>query len=196
MFREKSGPQLTRFVDCLANLYSQEPEHRNINLISLAVSMTHEQIQGQPKGQLPIVSWLLKGGYNARPPKPHYFSMWNVDEVLKKWSLNTAASSPALANNSLGGDRLVGFNKIQKGGWERPNHPNLCKMCQLLGKNTWHSSSSKRNPIDKVVHMASDFTFRKFYYCYVENTLFSSRLLTVDTNEFCHFTILINIFLL
>ena len=58
-------------------------QHRSINTIRSAVSMTHRHItEGVPIGQHPLVTQLLKVVYNTRPPKPCYTETWNVDRVL------------------------------------------------------------------------------------------------------------------
>lgn len=70
------------FIDILADLYQQGLQHRTINVVRSAVSMTHRQMEGTPIGQHPMVSKLSKGVYNSRPPKPSYSVTWSVDKVL------------------------------------------------------------------------------------------------------------------
>jgi len=45
--------------------------------------MTHDHVEGIPMGQHPLVSRLLKGIYNSRPPQPRYTTTWDVDIVVK-----------------------------------------------------------------------------------------------------------------
>ena len=47
-------------------------QYRTINTILSAVSMTHSHIKGTPIGQHPLVSRLLRGVYNTRPPQPSH----------------------------------------------------------------------------------------------------------------------------
>ena len=70
------------FLDFLAELYEEGLQHSTINVICSAVSMTHDSVEGLPIGQHPVVSRLLKGVYNLRPPKLRYVSTWDVDSVL------------------------------------------------------------------------------------------------------------------
>ena len=70
------------FLDFLAGLYQEGLEHRTINSIRSAVSMTHCHVEGVPIGQHPLVSRLLKGVYNSRSPKPRYSATWDVDSVI------------------------------------------------------------------------------------------------------------------
>ena len=71
------------FLDFLADLFEQGLQHRTINLIRSAISMTHQQVEGIPIGQHPLVTRLIKGVHNSRPPKPRYTVTWDVDIVLR-----------------------------------------------------------------------------------------------------------------
>ena len=53
------------FLDFLASLYEEGLQHRSINAIRSAVSMTHRHVEGVPIGQHPLVTRLLKGVYVA-----------------------------------------------------------------------------------------------------------------------------------
>ena len=73
---------VSEFLDFLAGLYEEGLEHRTINSIRSAVSMIHCHVEGIPFGQHPLVTRLLKGVYNSRPPRPRYSATWNVNSVL------------------------------------------------------------------------------------------------------------------
>ena len=60
------------FLDFLADLFEQGLQHRTINLIRSAISMTHQQVEGIPIGQHLLVTRLIKGVHNSRPPEPRY----------------------------------------------------------------------------------------------------------------------------
>ena len=45
--------------------------------------MTHKHVEGNPIGQHLLVTRLLKGVYNRRPPQPRYSTTWDVDVVTK-----------------------------------------------------------------------------------------------------------------
>ena len=45
--------------------------------------MTHDHIEGTPLGKHPLVTRLLKGIYNSRPPQPRYSATWDVDVVIR-----------------------------------------------------------------------------------------------------------------
>ena len=47
----------------------------------LSISSVHEKVDGYEVGQHPLVSRLLKGAFNQRPPQPRYTYTWNVERV-------------------------------------------------------------------------------------------------------------------
>ena len=69
--------------DFLADLFEQGLQHRTINLIRPAISVTHQQVEGISIGQHPLVTRLIKGVHNSRPAKPHYTVTWDVDIALR-----------------------------------------------------------------------------------------------------------------
>ena len=71
------------FLEFLASLYQSGMQYRSINTIRSAISMTHDHVEGIPMGQHPLVSRLLKGVYNLRPPQPRYTATWDVDIVVR-----------------------------------------------------------------------------------------------------------------
>ena len=74
---------IKHFLDFLSELFEDSLQHRTINSICSAVSMTHDRVEGVPIGQHPLVTRLLKGMYNLRPPQPRYSDTWNVDMVIQ-----------------------------------------------------------------------------------------------------------------
>ena len=84
--RRKIDPisaDISHFLEFLAGLYDEGLQHRSINAIRSAVSMTHKHVEGSPIGQHPLVTRLLMGIYNNRPPQPRYSTMWDVDVVTR-----------------------------------------------------------------------------------------------------------------
>ena len=49
------------FLDFLADLYEEGLEHRTVNSIRSAVSMTHCHVEGVRIGQHPLVTQLIRG---------------------------------------------------------------------------------------------------------------------------------------
>ena len=71
------------FLEFLTELFDSGLQHRTINVVRSAVSMTHERVEGVPIGQHPLVTRLMKGVYNLRLPKPRYTYTWDVDMVTQ-----------------------------------------------------------------------------------------------------------------
>ena len=70
-------------LQLLSELFEDGLQHRTINSIRSAVSMTHDQVEDAPIGQHLLVTRPLKGVYNLRPPQPRYSDTWNVDMVIR-----------------------------------------------------------------------------------------------------------------
>lgn len=69
-------------VNFLAMLFQQGLQHRTVNTIRSAISMTHDRVEGIPIGQHPLVTRVMKGIYNERPPLPRYAATWDVSQVI------------------------------------------------------------------------------------------------------------------
>ena len=76
-----SGP-IKNIANFLAHLYKEGYQYSSINAYRSAISSVHEKIDEQDVGQRPLVSRLIKGVFQARPPLPRYSSTWNVQRVL------------------------------------------------------------------------------------------------------------------
>ena len=95
---------ISHFVNFLAAQFERGLQHRSINTIRSAISVTHEQVDGSPIGQHPVVTRLMKGVYNSRPPEPRYSSSWRVSEVtkyLKQLGQNTVLSLKQLTQKLI-----------------------------------------------------------------------------------------------
>ena len=75
------GP-ITDILNFLAELFEQGYEYRSLNSYRSAISSIHEKVDGVEIGKHPLLTQILKGAFNQRPPKPKYSSIWNVDQVL------------------------------------------------------------------------------------------------------------------
>ena len=74
---------IKHFLDFLSEVFEDGLQHRTINSIRSAVSMTHDRVEGVPTRQHPLVTRLLKGVYNLCSPHPRYSDTWNVDMVIQ-----------------------------------------------------------------------------------------------------------------
>ena len=69
-------------INILANLYKEGFQYRSLNAYRSAISSVHDKVDGYEVGQHPLVSRLLKGVFNTRPPQPRYNSTWDASIVL------------------------------------------------------------------------------------------------------------------
>ena len=76
-----SGP-VSEVANFLASLYGEGYQYNSVNAYRSAISSTHDRVDGVDVGQHPIITRLLKGVYNSRPPIPRYSSTWDVQTVL------------------------------------------------------------------------------------------------------------------
>ena len=76
-----SGP-VTDVLNFLADLHKQGYKYRSLNSYRSAISSVHEKVDGHSVGEHPMVSRLMKGVFNDRPPLPKYTSTWKVETVL------------------------------------------------------------------------------------------------------------------
>ena len=64
---------------------TQALEYRTVNVYRSAISARHERVDGQPIGQHPTISQLMKGMFNRRPPQAKYTDTWDVELVLSRF---------------------------------------------------------------------------------------------------------------
>ena len=70
-------------VNFLADLFKQGYKYNSLNSYRSAISSVHEKVEGQSIGQHPLVSRVLKGAFNEKPPMPRYSHFWDVGSVLR-----------------------------------------------------------------------------------------------------------------
>ena len=94
-----SGP-IKEVVNFLAHLHREGYQYRSLNSYRSAISSVHERIDGYSVGQHPLVTRLMKGVFNDRPPLPKYTCTWNVQGVLSyisSWGGNDSLSMKQLS---------------------------------------------------------------------------------------------------
>ena len=64
-----AGP-IEDVINFLAYLYKGGYQYRSLNSYRSAISAIHEEVDGYPVGQHPLVTRMLKGAFNERPPLP------------------------------------------------------------------------------------------------------------------------------
>ena len=75
------GP-VTDVINFLVQLYKDGYSYQSLNSYRSAISSVHEEVDGHLIGQHPMVTRVLKGAFNCRPPKPRYTSTWSVNQVV------------------------------------------------------------------------------------------------------------------
>ena len=76
-----SDPVLGEVINFLAALYDEGYQYRSLNAYRSAISSVHEKIDGYDVGQHPMVTRLIKGAFQGRPPQPRHTETWNVATV-------------------------------------------------------------------------------------------------------------------
>ena len=76
-----SGP-ISEAANFLASSYKEGYQYNSVNAYRSAISSVHDKADGVPVGQHPIITRLIKGIFNVRPPIPRYSSTWDVQLVL------------------------------------------------------------------------------------------------------------------
>ena len=82
------------------NLHKEGYQYRSLNAYRSAISSVHERVDGFTVGQHPLVTRLMKGVFNDRPPLPRYTCTWNVQTVLtciSSWGSNDSLSLKQLS---------------------------------------------------------------------------------------------------
>ena len=67
----------------LASQFHKGHQYRSLNIYRSAISSIHPRIDGFEIGKHPMVTRLMKGVFNKRPPLPKYTTTWSVGDVLR-----------------------------------------------------------------------------------------------------------------
>ena len=69
-------------MEFLTDQFDSGLQYRTINTIRSSISTTHPDIDGTAVGTHPLVSRLMKGMFNCRPPAPRYNNSWDIESVV------------------------------------------------------------------------------------------------------------------
>ena len=69
-------------TEFLTGLFEQGLEYSTINGYRSAISAIHPPIDGHSVGKHPIITQIMAGVFNERPPVPKYTDTWDVAQVL------------------------------------------------------------------------------------------------------------------
>ena len=59
-------------MEFLANQFDSGLQYRSVDTLHSAISTSHSKVDNHNIGSHPLVSRLLKGMFNAKPPAPRY----------------------------------------------------------------------------------------------------------------------------
>ena len=93
-------PTIDNVLDFLTDQFQRGLQYSTLNSYRSALSATIPPIAGIPIGQHPLVTRLLQGMFNSRPPGPRYTSIWNVSVVLQ-YIINNLGDSSTLSFRDL-----------------------------------------------------------------------------------------------
>ena len=96
-----TSPALTDVMNYLGFLYDKGLKYRTINCARSALSSTLLPFGGFKVGQHPLITRMMKGIYNSRPPLPKRCSSWSVMKVLEMLRTWGPASSLDLKTLTL-----------------------------------------------------------------------------------------------
>jgi hypothetical protein len=69
-------------TEFLTSLFEEGLQYSTINGYRSAISSIHPQIEGYAVGKHPVITKIMAGVFNERPPVPKYTETWDVDCVL------------------------------------------------------------------------------------------------------------------
>ena len=108
------GP-IADIMNFLAGLFEQGYQYRSVNSYRSAISSVHEKVDGEEVGKHPLVSRMMKGIFNERPPQPKYDSMWNVEAVLRWFKEEGPTDSLSLQDLTIKTTMLLALTRPCRG---------------------------------------------------------------------------------
>ena len=72
---------ISAIVNFLAELFCKGYQYRSLNAFRSAIASVHDKVDRVEIGQRPLITHLLKGALNSRPPLPQYNATWDVKKV-------------------------------------------------------------------------------------------------------------------
>ena len=91
---------LVSMLDYLTSLFEEGLEYNTIAVHRSAISAYHGNVDDMAVGQHPLVTFLMAGIFNSRPPQPRYIFVWDVQVVLnfikKDWDISSSLTDQEL----------------------------------------------------------------------------------------------------
>ena len=90
-------------IDYLTSFFEDGLKYNTTGVHRSAISAYHEKGDDMPVGQHPLVTSLMAGIFNSRPPQPRYIFVWDVQVVLnfikKDWRISSSLTDQELIRN-------------------------------------------------------------------------------------------------
>ena len=124
-------------IEDVVNFLAKEGyKYCSVNVYRSAISSVHAKVDGQPVGQHPLISRVLKGAFNERPPLPRYSTFWDVGVVLRY--LKDQGANKELSLHSLTLKAAILFwllpdpqDQLTLASWTSVAEPSLQRACCL-----------------------------------------------------------------
>ena len=87
-------PSVGKVLDFLTMLYKKGLSYTAVNTARGALSSLHSLPDGSTIGKHPLVSRLLKGVFQNRPPQPRYSTVWDVTTGVNTFPANAFNQGP------------------------------------------------------------------------------------------------------
>ncbi len=98
----------------LADLYDQGYQYRSINSYRLSIASAHDRVEGMSIGQDPVITRLMAGIANSRPPQSRYTAMWDISIVLRYLEKLGDSLALSLKNLTLKTAMLLALTRLSK----------------------------------------------------------------------------------
>ena len=82
MYRNPIESPIEDKVNILAELHEKGYYHCSLKFLQVCYFLRSQTYQSDSIGQHLLVSCILKGAFNERPPQPKYSSFWDVGQML------------------------------------------------------------------------------------------------------------------
>ena len=147
---EELSPTLGEVIEFLTSLFNDGLKYNSINSYRSALSGTLVPIQGFKVGEHPMVSRLLKGVFNLRPPEKKLFPTWEVEKALehiKGWGLPEELDLAQLTRKTIFLLALVSSKRVKA----------LSNLSMGPGLIEFSSGSVRFRPVKKDKHHRPSF---------------------------------------
>jgi len=99
--RNPTERPLVDILNFLVDFFKQGYEYTSLNSYRSVMSSIHEKVDGVEIGKHPLMTQMLRGAFNQRPPRPKYKSVWEVDQVVSTFRSEDPSDSLPLQSLTI-----------------------------------------------------------------------------------------------